>query len=139
MTSTLLTASRARAAAGCGVAIGYGKRKERGVAGSLSGFFTSFPSRRSSAYFRAIARRDVFLFCVFPGRVFDHRAQELVVALDPVGHIDPLRAVPLVDARHARAFMIAARELQRLHEAAEAELAQPRLVQVQVLDAPAHL
>src|SRR5678816_4241 len=97
------------------------------------------PRRQPSAYFRAIARHDVFLFGVLLGRLFDHRPQQFIVALDPVGHIDPLRAVPLVDARHARAFMIVARELQRLHEATEPELAQPRLIEVQVLDTPAHL
>src|SRR6185503_5432221 len=114
MTSTLLTASNARAGAGCGMADIV--KSGRGEMRLLT------PQRQPSAYFRAIARHDVFLFGVFLGRLFNHRPQQFIVALDPVGHIDPLRAVPLVDARHARAFMIVARELQRLHEATEPEL-----------------
>jgi hypothetical protein len=44
-----------------------------------------------------------------------------------------------VYARHARAFVIAAGNFQRLHQTAEAKLAQPCLIEVQVFNTPPYL
>src|SRR5215203_4265548 len=99
MTSTLLTVSNARATAGLAIA---------DMTVQAGGWLIALPL---SSDLRAIAGRNVFLFRVLPGRIFDHRPQQLVIAFDPVGDIIPFRAVPLVDARHARAFVVAARQL----------------------------
>src|SRR5205823_12828611 len=51
----------------------------------------------------------------------------------------PLGAVPLLEFHQTRALMVHARDLERRHEPDGAELLQALVVDVEVLDAPAHL
>ena len=50
----------------------------------------------------------------------------------------PLAAVPLMDTRVAHAFMVVAADLHRLQHAVKTGLLDAVLVQIEVLDAPAH-
>ena len=50
-----------------------------------------------------------------------------------------LLAVPLQELDRAAALVVQARHLERLHQAGRAELLQALVVDVQVLEAPAHL
>src|SRR5712692_8499390 len=87
----------------------------------------------------AVTRRDSLLLRVRGSRVFDQRADDRLVRLDPVGDQLPLRAVPLLELDRSAAFVVRAGNLDRLQEVVGAELLQALLVQVQVLQAPAHL
>src|SRR3954470_5522728 len=88
---------------------------------------------------RAVARRDV-LFLGVLRRVFLYLgAHQLAVGLHPVADGLPLGAVPLLELDQARALVIQARDLERRHQADRAQLLQALVVDVQVLDAPAHL
>src|SRR5262245_26706304 len=58
---------------------------------------------------------------------------------DPVGDDVPLLAVPLLDEHGTVALVVLAGHLDRVREALHAELIEPRLREVQVLEAPAHL
>src|SRR5690242_5206657 len=89
--------------------------------------------------FSAVARRDAFFLRVLRGVRLDLGAHELAIGLHPVGDYLPLGAVPLLELDEARALMVHARYLERRHEARGAELFQALVVDVQVLDAPAHL
>ena len=80
-----------------------------------------------------------FSFAYFGRAVFDHRLTSLLVRLDPVGDEVPLLAVPLLDARPAEPSWSAQDTLIGAHQAVEAELLEPLVVEVQVLEAPAHL
>ena len=62
-----------------------------------------------------------------------------VVGLVPVGGELPLRTVPGVDARPARAHVVGARRAHRSHHAGKAERVELLLVEREVLEAPAHL
>src|ERR1700704_2844973 len=95
--------------------------------------------RTLQTVFRAVARRDALFLRVLRRVLFDLGAHQLAVGLHPVGDHFPLRAVPLLEFDEARAFMVQAGDLERRHEAARAQLLQALLVDVQMLDAPAHL
>src|SRR5688572_10502716 len=88
---------------------------------------------------RAVARRDSLFLRVLRRGGLDHGPHERLVGLDPVGDHVPLAAVPLQELHRAAALMVHARNLQRLHQTDRAELLQALIVDVQVLDAPAHL
>src|SRR5260370_42161818 len=79
-------------------------------------------SRRRSALLRAVARDDLLLGGVLLRRGLDQRLQDAVVAGIPVGDDLPLLAVPLVEAAQPRAFVVAARHLDRSDHAFAAEL-----------------
>src|SRR6516225_11764919 len=87
----------------------------------------------------AIARRDALFLRVRQGRLLDDRTQQRTVGLHPVADHVPLLAVPLLEAHGAAAFMIRAGQLERLDETECAELFQARIVEIQMLEAPAHL
>src|SRR5690349_13013167 len=89
--------------------------------------------------FSAVARRDALFLRVLRGVRLDLGAHQLAIGLHPVGDHLPLGAVPLLELDQARALVVHARDLERRHEARGAELLQALLVEVQVLDAPAHL
>src|SRR5262249_36075134 len=61
------------------------------------------------------------------------------IRVDPVADRVPLRAVPLLELHRAAALVVRARELDGLEQAERAQLLQARVVDVQVLEAPAHL
>src|SRR6185295_10346097 len=82
----------------------------------------------------AIARRDALLLRVLRRVGLDLLAHQLAVGLHPVADGLPLIAVPLLEFRQARAFMIQARHLERRHQADRAQLLQTLVVDVQVLD-----
>src|SRR5437667_7915164 len=87
----------------------------------------------------AVTRRDSLLLRIRRRRFFDHRADDRLVRLDPVGDQLPLLAVPLLELDRSAAFMVHAGNLDRLQEVEGAELLQAFLVQVQVLQAPSDL
>src|SRR5712692_3718220 len=89
--------------------------------------------------FGAVTQADSLLLRVRGRRVFDHRTDDRLVRLDPVGDQLPLLAVPLLELDRSTAFVVRAGNLDRLQEVVGAELLQALLVQVQVLQAPAHL
>src|SRR5882724_10322780 len=82
------------------------------------------------------AGRDALLLRVSGRLLIDQRQQEIPVRRDPVADDVPLRAVPLDDPRRTAAFMILDRQLQRLHQPQHAELREPLVVDVQMLEAP---
>src|SRR6266498_4625092 len=97
------------------------------------------PGIVSGLFLGAVARRDPFLLGVGGRGLLDHRAHDRLVRLDPVGDDVPLLAVPLLELDRAAPLVIHAGDLDRLQESNGAELLQALLVDVQVLQAPAHL
>src|SRR5919197_147450 len=87
----------------------------------------------------AVARVDALFLRVLRGIRLHLGTHELAVRLHPVRDDLPLRAIPLLELHQARAFMVQARYLERRHEADGAELLQALVVDVEMLDAPAHL
>src|SRR5262249_16681556 len=94
---------------------------------------------RRSTFLRAVARRDTLLGCVFGGHLLDNRLCHGFVGCIPVRNDFPRAAVPLLNARRSRAFVISAGNLDRPHHALEAELVDAGGVELEVLKAPAHL
>src|SRR5262245_43716393 len=92
-----------------------------------------------SAFGRAVAGRDVLLLGVLRRVLLDLGAHQLAVGLHPVGDHLPLGAVPLLELHQPRALVVEARDLDGRHQPRRAELLQALVVDVQVLDAPAHL
>src|SRR5215470_13871190 len=144
MTSTLLT-ERWACGADWGTADieGNGKReKGRGKGESrrvLPFPFTLPPSLKSSAVLVAVARRDAFLLRILRGGLLDHRAHDRLVGGDPVADRVPFLAVPLQKLHRAAALVVEARDPERLHQSGRTELLQALVVDVQVLERPAHL
>src|SRR5258708_18044332 len=87
----------------------------------------------------AIDRRDVLVLGVFGRGLLDHRAEELLVGLNPLGREAPLFAVALLDARLVHPRVVAARDRDRPRQAFEAELLQAIGGHLQILEAPADL
>src|SRR6478672_2057177 len=87
----------------------------------------------------AVAGSDALLLRVLRGVRLDHGTHQLAVGLHPVGQHLPLRAVPLLELHQAGAFVVVARDLDGRHQAGRAELLETLVVDVEVLDAPAHL
>src|SRR5690606_35022128 len=87
----------------------------------------------------AVTRRDALLLGVRIRDAPDHRPQDLHVRLVDLGIHVPGLAVPGHDLRTVDAHVVHAARGDRVHEALEAELLDPRLVDVQVLEAPADL
>src|SRR5712692_8166363 len=71
--------------------------------------------------------------------LLDRRADDVAHGRDPVGHDAPLLAVPLLDEDRAVALVVLARDLDRVREALHAELVEPLLGEIQVLEAAADL
>src|SRR6266542_7153562 len=97
------------------------------------------PDIVSWLFLGAIARRDAFLLGVGGRGFFDHRAHDRLIRFDPVGDDVPLLAVPLLELDRAASLVIHAGDLDRLQESDGAELLQALLIDVQVLQTPAHL
>src|SRR5918994_7575516 len=64
---------------------------------------------------------------------------DLAHGLDPVGDDVPLLAIPLLDHDRPIALVVLARHLDGSREALHAELLEPLLRDVEVLEAPPHL
>src|SRR5882724_11564467 len=89
--------------------------------------------------FRAVALRVVELLALLDGGRLDLRAHHVTHRLDPLGDDLPLLAVPLLDEHGAIALVVLAGDLDRPREALHAELVEPLLRQVEVLEPPPDL
>src|SRR5262245_5939428 len=78
-------------------------------------------ARPGSARRAAGRGRDLLLGRVLRRRFLDHRPDHRHVGVDPVRLEHPLLAVPLLDARRARALVVEAGDLERAHQVLEAE------------------
>src|SRR5476651_454292 len=94
---------------------------------------------KESGFLAAITRGDALFGGVFFRRGFNDRPQQLAVGLHPVADQVPFGAVPLLEAHGTAAFVVRAGQLQRLHQAQGAQLFEARVVQFQMLKAPAYL
>src|SRR3954453_627535 len=93
----------------------------------------------SSALLGAIAWGDFFILCVFFGRLLDHRTQQLLIRGQPVADKGPLLAVPLLNPHLGSALMVEAGQLERRDQTFEANLLDPLLIKIQILEAPTDL
>src|SRR5439155_6463077 len=76
---------------------------------------------------------------LFDRRGLELRPDHVAHHGNPVGHDVPLLAVPLLEHHRAGALVILAGHLDGMGEALHAELLEPRLGEVEVLEPPAHL
>src|SRR5574337_871964 len=83
--------------------------------------------------------RELLLDRVLVGGGLDHRLEDLLVGLVPVGTDAPLGAVPGLDACPGRSHVVDARGADRADHAGEAQRVELLLVEREVLQAPAHL
>src|SRR6266852_8096420 len=88
---------------------------------------------------RAVAHRVAELLRFLDGRRLDLRPDDVAHRRDPVGDDGPLLAVPLLDQQGAAALVVLTGDLDRVREALHADLLEPLLGEVEVLEAPAHL
>src|SRR5688572_21159056 len=87
----------------------------------------------------AVPLRVAELLGFLDGGRLDLRADDLPHRRDPVRHERPLLAVPLLDPDRAVALVILARHLERVREALHAELLEPLVGEIEVLEAPPDL
>src|SRR6185369_16788938 len=87
----------------------------------------------------AIARRDLVFLRVLRRRGFHHGPNDRLVGRNPVRYRLPLLAVPLLELDRRATLVVHARNLERRHQADRTQLLQALLVDVQVLERPAHL
>src|SRR5438552_4209784 len=92
-----------------------------------------------SAFFRAVARLDLFLRGILRGNIVDERFGDGLVGRVPVGDDFPALAVPLLYTPLARALVVGAGNLDRLQHALEAELLETCSGNVEVLQTPTDL
>src|SRR5262245_26267075 len=83
--------------------------------------------------------RDLFLGRVLCSGLLDHGRNNGIVARDPIRRDIPFFAVPGLDAACPRAFVICARDLDRLQLVLEAELLEPLRSQVEIFESPSDL
>src|SRR5882672_5302835 len=88
---------------------------------------------------RAVAHRVAELLALLDGRRLELRPDHVAHRRDPVGDDVPLLAVPLLDEHGPVALVVLAGDLDRMREVLHADLLEPLLGQVEVLEAPAHL
>src|SRR5262245_27459988 len=89
--------------------------------------------------FRAVAHRVAELLRLLDRRGLDLGPDDVAHRRDPVGDDVPLLAVPLLDQHRPAALVVLAGDLDRMREALHADLLEPLLGQVEVLEAPPHL
>src|SRR3981081_4857071 len=92
-----------------------------------------------SAFFRAVARLDLFLRGILRGNIVDERFGDGLVGRVPVGDDFPALAVPLLYAPLARALVVGTGNLDRLQTALEAEFLETCIGDVEVLQTPTDL
>src|SRR2546426_7970622 len=85
------------------------------------------------------AGRDVLLGGVLCRGLLDHGRNNGIVGRDPIRRDIPFFAIPGLDAARPRAFVISARDLDRLQLVLEAELLEPLRSQVEIFEAPSDL
>src|SRR5690349_8219551 len=95
--------------------------------------------RSSGSTVGGVASVQLLLGRVFLACRLDHRLDDLLVGLVPVGADVPLGAVPRLDARPARTHVVVARGADRPQHTREAERVELLLVEREVLQPPAHL
>src|SRR5258705_5699765 len=88
---------------------------------------------------RAVAHRVAELLALLDRRRLDLRPDDVAHRRDPVGDDGPLLAVPLLDQDGTAPLVVLAGDLDRVREALHADLVEPLLGQVEVLEAPADL
>src|SRR5882672_11369657 len=88
---------------------------------------------------RAVALRVVELLAFRDGLRLDLRTDHVAHRRNPVRHDLPLLAIPLLDEYGAVALVVLAGHLDGVGEALHAELDEPLLRQVEVLEPPPHL
>src|SRR5438309_3011903 len=128
MTSTLFTASSASAAVRVSTI--------EVIAASLN---QAYASGIRLAFLRAVARGDLLLAGVLGGAILDHLSHQRAITGHVVGELREFRAVPLLELDHARPFVVETARLHGREQSGCTELLQARLVEVDVLEAPAHL
>src|SRR3984893_11408115 len=94
--------------------------------------------RPGASLFGAITRRDPLLLRVRRRRLLDLRTHDRLVRLDPVRDEVPLLSVPLLELHRSASLVVRAGHLDRLQETGGSELLPALVVDVQVLQAPAH-
>src|SRR5262249_29188314 len=92
-----------------------------------------------SAFFRAVARLDLFLRGILRGNITNERINERLVSRVPIGDDFPALAVPLLYAPVARTLVVGAGNPDRLQHPLEAELLDACLGEVEVLKTPTDL
>src|SRR6266566_3431033 len=97
------------------------------------------PPTRGLSLLGAVTRSDSLLLRVRGRRLLDHRPHDRLIGLDPVSNEVPFLPVPLLELDRAAPLMVHAGDLDRLQEAEGPEFLQALFVDVQILQAPAHL
>src|SRR5262249_29985375 len=92
-----------------------------------------------AAFLAAVARRDVVFLGVLHRALLDHRTNQRLVRLDPVADDLPLRPVPLLELHRSSALVVGAGDLVGLDEAGRPQLREPGVIDLDVLQSPAHL
>src|SRR5262245_24850476 len=105
----------------------------------LNGKTKSWPRSGSRLTVLRRATRQLLLCRVLVRRRLDHRLDDRLVGLVPVGRELPLAAVPGVHASPGGATVVGAAGRDRAHHAGEAQRVELLLVERQVLVAPARL
>src|SRR5262249_27009485 len=82
---------------------------------------------------------DLLLGGVLCSGLLDHGRNNGIVGRDPIRGDIPFFAVPGLDAARPRAFVISARDLDRLQLVLEAELLEPLRSQVEIFESPSDL
>src|SRR6266540_6085149 len=113
------------------------QKAERRTAARRSAFYAGFGF--GLLLRGAITRRDAFLLRVLRGGCLDHRPHDRLVGRDPVRDHVPFLAVPLQELHRPAALLVHARHLERLHQAGCTELLQALVIDIEMLDTPAHL
>jgi hypothetical protein len=90
----------------------------------------SLPCFRPKSIRHQAAGRDVLLGGVLCRGLLDHGRNNGIVGRDPIRRNIPFFAIPGLDAARPRAFVISARDLDRLQLVLEAELLEPLRSQV---------
>src|SRR5262245_58494926 len=93
----------------------------------------------TSVLLRTVAHRVAELLALFCRSGLQFRTHQISHDWDPVRDPHPLRSIPLLEHDRTRAFVVLAGGLQLVSEALHAELLEPRVGHVQMLEAPAHL
>src|SRR5262249_30537823 len=91
----------------------------------------------ASSLLAAVTRSDSLLLRVGGRGLLDQRADHGLVRWDPVGDQLPLLPVPLLELHRAAPLVVHAGGLERLEEVVRAQVPDPFLVEVQILQSPA--
>src|SRR6266568_1599708 len=98
-----------------------------------------YPPTTALLLLRAVALGVVELLAFHDGLCLDLRPDDVAHRRDPPRHDLPLLAVPLLDQQGSAALVVLAGDLDRVREALHAELVEPLLRQVEVLESPPDL